>query len=153
MNADDVLDALPQARGARLAAIGVAALVALLLIGFLAWWLLIRPRAAQVAAATARVEAATAAGTAEVAKGTLGITLDVNQRNAAVDITTAENARVILSSPGASTSIGADLDRAGRSAVCLRAAYQYQPECAALRRDGRGERAADGDARSGPAGE
>jgi hypothetical protein len=144
---------LPAAQGARLALLAVAGLVVAGVLAFAVWWLFLRPRAAKVEAATARVEAATAAGTAGTAQDALKITVDVQQQRVAIDTITRENDRAIHIAAGATDQVGADVARAGRAALCLRAAYQHQPECAALRGTGEGVGAAGGDAwRFTPAG-
>ena len=143
----------PQLRVARWAVYLIGLLVAAAVVGFLVWWVVIRPRQAHVAAATARVEAATSAATAGAAQDTTKITLDVVQHRAAIDVTTQENARAIYAAPRAADSIGADLDRVGRAALCLRDAYQSDPGCSALRRDAEGGGAAPTDTGNAAAGQ
>lgn len=127
-------------------------LLAAALLGFILWWFLVRPRAAQVEAATARVERATAQGAAGAAQGTIQIVNDNARLVQAIDALSQENGRAIHAAAGASDTIGADLDRIGRTALCMRAAYQSDPGCAALRRDGGGIGPAAPDAGGDPPG-
>jgi hypothetical protein len=138
---------LPAARGARLALLAVCGLLLAGVLAFALWWVFLRPRAAKVEAATARVEAATATGTAGASKEALKITVDVQQQRVAIDTITRENDRAIQIAAGSTDAVGPDVARAGRAALCLRAAYQHQPECLALRGTGESIGAADGNAR------
>jgi hypothetical protein len=144
---------LPAARGARLALFAVAGLLVAGALAFALWWLFVRPRAAKVEAATARVEEATATGTAGASQDALKITVDVQQQRVAIDTITRENDRAIHIAAGSTEKVGPDVARAGRAALCLRAAYQHQPECSALRGAGEGVGPAGDDAwRFTPAG-
>jgi hypothetical protein len=119
--------------------LALVTLIGLMLAGALAfamWWLFLRPRAAKVGAATARVEAATATGTAGASQDALKITVDVQQQRVAIDSITRGNDHAIHAANGSTNSVGPDPDRAGRAALCLRNAYKRDPVCAALRGDG-----------------
>jgi type II secretory pathway component PulM len=150
--AGDAIEAIaPQLRVARWGVIAGIAAIALAAICFAAWWLIIRPANARADAAQAHVQAATSAGTAAAAQDTLKIVVAHDGIAAAIDALTRENDHAIHAAPGATESVGADLDRAGRAALCLRRAYQSDPGCAALRGDGGGVGPAQPDAGGGPA--
>lgn len=144
--------AIPPLGGARIAILAALALGALALAAFSGWWIFVRPRQAQVAAATERVTAATATGTAGAAESTLHIVTDNARTIAAIDALTRENDRAIQSSKGAAQSVDPALDAAGRHALCLRSAYRADPGCAAVRGDGGGIGAAPANAGSGASG-
>lgn len=129
---DHVGSMLPSGRSARLTVYAVLALLGLGLLAFAAWWLFVRPRAAYVAAATAKVEAATANATAGAAQDALKLRIQVDQQHVAIDRITEGNGHAIQSAPGAAVALDPALDRAGRFALCLRDAYRTDPDCAAL---------------------
>lgn len=124
---------VPAARGARVLAGILAGLAAILLVGFLVWWLLVRPAAARREAAQAKGDAAVATHASEAAQAAVKITVDVDQKHAAIDATTSENDRAIKSSPGAMAPIDPGLARALHDALCLRDAYSGELDCAAVR--------------------
>ena len=140
------IDAIPGVAPAKL---GIYAVLGLLAIGvacFLGWWLFIRPAAAQQAAAQAKVEAATSAATAGAAQDTVKTLVVHDNVAAAIDALTRNNDHAIQSAPGASASVGPELDRAGRTAICLRTSHQHQPDCAAVLGNGGSVRPAEPDA-------
>lgn len=140
------LEALvPQAKGVRWVVYAGAALLIVCVIGFCLWWLLVRPHQARVAAAAARVEAATSAATAGAAQDTVRIVVGHDEKVASIDAQTRSNDHAISAAVGAGDTIGADLDRVGRAALCMRDAYQSEPACAAMRGPGEGVGAAQAD--------
>jgi len=145
--------AWPPIGGMRAAGRAIALLCALGVTGFALWWVLARPRAAQVEAAGARVEAATSAGTAGASRDAMKITLDVVAQRAAIAAITEENERAIQSAAGAAEPIGPDLARAARAALCMRDAYRADPGCAAVRGSGESVGVPGTDAGSGAAGQ
>ncbi|WP_375393078.1 hypothetical protein [uncultured Sphingomonas sp.] len=141
--------AVPGLRGAKLAVHAILAALALALVAFAGWWLIGRPRAAHVAAATARVQAATATATSGAAQDALKLRIQVDQQHVAIDRITEGNAHAIQSAPGAAMALDPALDRAGRFALCMRGAYRADPGCLALRGDGGRGGSAGADAGSG----
>jgi hypothetical protein len=123
---------------ARLA--GRIAAVVLLAIGIaVLWWaLFIRPgdlknetRVATSGAVVATGEAAKAADAARIVENTHEIERTIERQ-------TITNERVIRAAPGAGDAVSADVDRAGRAALCLRHAYRLHPACQQLSGAGAG---------------
>ncbi|QIG80127.1 hypothetical protein [Stakelama tenebrarum] len=129
----------------------VAAIAALLAVGFLIWWLFVRPYSAEQAAVGAKVDASVSARTADAAGVALDTRVEVSTEHAESDAITEENDRAIHQANGAELPIGGDVDDAGRRALCLRAAYQYSAWCVALSGAAPRDRASRGDAGSNAA--
>jgi hypothetical protein len=98
-------------------------------IGVLIWALFIRPgqlkddiRAATATATVATGEAAKAADAAKIVENTHEITRTIERQ-------TITNEKLIRAAPGAGDLVAADVDRAGRAALCLRAVYRLHPAC------------------------
>ncbi len=140
--------AVPQARVARMVLIAACILLAGAALGFLLWWVLVRPAQAERQAAVSHAEAATATATTGAATDTVHIVVDHNQADAAIVARIQENTHAILSAKGASDQVAPDVARAGRAALCLSPAYRAAAECVALSQAGQGDGAARGDAGS-----
>ena len=141
---------VPAARGARWVAYAVAGLLVAGLIGFVVWWVLVRPASAQQAAAQARVAAVVSSATAGAAQDTVHTIVIHDQAAAAISAQTQENDHAIRSAPGATTPVDPGFTSALHSALCMRGSYQREPDCAALHGDGGSVGAAEPDAWSTP---
>ncbi len=141
----------PQSRLASLAARILPYLLLAILSGVLIWWVLIRPAQLASEGAQAKMDSAIQSGATEAATDALKITVDVQGRHAAIDTQTRSNQDAILSAAGAGAPVDPAVYSALHDALCLRAAYQSEQDCAALRATGRGIGAATADAGSGAA--
>jgi type II secretory pathway component PulM len=149
---EDLIAATPRGRTAKLVAVGVGALPAIALLGFVMWWFFVRPRAARIEAAGAHAEAVVAAHGEQAATAAIGITRDVIALQRAVDRLTEENDHAIRSATDAATRNPA-VARALHDALCLRDAYKLEPDCSAVQTAGGRLRPAEGDAGGAPAGQ
>lgn len=111
----------------------VAAALLAFTVGLLVWWLLTEPGRARRETAIARGEqevaerqVEAAAGASEITSGALGKTLDQAE-------TTRRNNDAIRKAEGASSTVGAGVDRAGRCAIVMRQSYADNPRYAELR--------------------
>ena len=116
------------------------------------WKVFFAGTAAERQRAEAVVEAATAKGAAGAARESIEITRETIREKTIIDERTVLNDRTIKQAPGADHANPGVADALNR-ALCLRAAYQREPDCAALRRDDRSLGAAGGDTGSTPAAE
>lgn len=148
----DIEDAVPQVRTARFTLYAIGAVLAAILLGVAFWWLFIHPRHVAERAAQDHADAAVSTGTAGASQDTVRIVVGVDQQHATTDRVTTENDHDIKAAPGAGESVGADLDRAGRNALCMRVAYSTASWCAALRGPGEGVGAVGNDPGSSAAG-
>lgn len=136
---------VPQIRQAKIviAAIGLA--IGALLLGALFYWFFIRPQNLAADAAKSKGEAAIARHTAAAGETALKIVDDTRQAHAAVDATTERNDHAIKSAVGADTPIPG-VARALHDALCMRRAYQSEPDCVAMRPAPRGDASPRADA-------
>jgi hypothetical protein len=153
-DAEQAIEAVvPEARWTGLAVRAGLGLIAAIAIGFVIWWVLIRPASDHQAAVQAKVDAATAKAGAGAAQDTVKIVVVHDQAAAAIDAQTQENDHAIRSAPGASTPVDPAFADTLRHALCMRVAYQRQPGCAAVLGNGGGVGPAEPDAwRSTPDG-
>lgn len=110
------------------------ALTALTVVGVLItlWWALIRPGQVQDQAAKARAAGTVAAAAPAIARHTLKEVERFNETRIEIrDRVVAGNA-AIGAAAGASVAIPADVDAAGRRALCLHPLYRDDSGCAAV---------------------
>lgn len=140
--------------GARLASL-VAKILPYLMIAVLGcmlmWWFLIRPAQLAREGVQAKMDSAIQSGATKAATDALKITVDVQGQHAAIDAQTRSNQDAILSATGAGAPVDPAVYSALHDALCLRAAYQSEPDCAAVRAAGRGIGAAAANTGSGAA--
>lgn len=129
---DAVEDAVPALRAGGIAIRIIIGLALVAAVAFALWWLLIRPHAAQVAATAARLDTATAQAATALTQDAMSETLAVGNDHAAIDAATQENDRAIHAAPGADVALDPAVARAGRAALCLRAAYRGKNGCPAV---------------------
>ncbi len=116
----------------RWAAKATLGLVGVLAIAFALWWAFIRPGQVQDAAAVTQADATVAAAAPAIARETLKEVERYHDRTIEIrDRTVAGNAG-IAAADGAAARIPADVDRAGRAALCLHALYRELPACTGL---------------------
>ena len=85
-----------------------------------------RARTATMEAALGRNTAGAAVASGQDAVGTVGA---VGASEAAIDATGRTNDAEIRKAEGAAVAVPAAVDRAGRAALCMRAAYRSDPRC------------------------
>ncbi|MBO9380149.1 hypothetical protein GG804_25610 [Sphingomonas histidinilytica] len=141
----------PQSRLASLVAKFLPYLLIAILGGVLIWWLFIRPAQLAREGEQAKMDSAIQSGATKAATGALKIAVDVQGQRAAIDAQTRSNQDAILSAAGAGAPVDPAVYSALHDALCLRAAYQSEPDCAAMRAIGRGIGPATADAGSGAA--
>jgi hypothetical protein len=106
--------------------------VGVLAAGFALWWAFIRPGQVQDAAAVTKAQATVVAAAPEIARETLREVERTHEKTIQiVERTRAGNAQ-IAAAAGASARVPADVDAAGRAALCLHALYRDDPGCTAL---------------------
>ncbi|KQX19327.1 MULTISPECIES: hypothetical protein [unclassified Sphingomonas] len=127
---------VPQTRLASLIRAILPYLLAALLAGFLLWWIFLRPAQLAREGAQARADSEIQAGATKAATDALNITVDVRDKRAAIDALTRSNQDAILSAAGAGAPVDPAVYSALHDALCLRAAYQSEPDCAAMRSAG-----------------
>lgn len=128
----------PQARLTSLVAKILPYLLIAILGGVLIWWFFIRPAQLVREGEQAKMDSAIQSGATKAATGALKITVDVQGQRAAIDAQTRNNRDAILSAAGASAPVDPAVYSALHDALCLRAAYQPEPDCAAVRAAGGG---------------
>jgi hypothetical protein len=106
--------------------------VAVLAAGFVLWWAFIRPGQVQDAAAVTAAQATVAAAAPEIARETLREVERTYEKRVEIERRTATGNAAIAAAPGAAVRVPADVDAAGRAALCLHALYRDDPGCAAL---------------------
>ncbi len=109
-------------------------LVALCAVGIAValWWAFIRPGQVRDRAAETKAEATIAAAAPAIARETLKEVERFNETRIEIrDRVVAGNA-AIGAAAGASVAIPADVDAAGRRALCLHALYRDDPACTAV---------------------
>jgi hypothetical protein len=142
---------VPQTRLASLVAKILPYLLLAIVVGVAIWWIMIRPTQLARDGAQAKMDSAIQSGATKAATGALKITVDVQGQRAAIDAQTRSNQDAILSAAGASAPVDPAVYSALHDALCMRAAYQSEPDCAAVRAAGRGVGAAAADTGSGAA--
>jgi hypothetical protein len=103
-----------------------------LAIAFALWWAFIRPGQVQDAAAVTKAEGTVAAAAPEIARETLKEVERTYEKRVEIERRTAAGNAGIAAAGGAGARIPADVDAAGRRALCLHAEYRDDPGCAAL---------------------
>lgn len=96
------------------------------------WWAFIRPGQVQDKAAVTQATATVAAAAPEIARETLKEVERTYEKRVEIERRTAAGNAEIAAAAGASVRIPADVDAAGRRALCLHAVYRDDPACAAL---------------------
>lgn len=129
---DAVQIAAPQTRVAALAARLAAILLLAVVAGFAIWWFFVRPAGLKTEAAQARAGEKIQEGAAKAGADAVKITVDVNQHKAGIDAVTQGNQYAISHAQGAAAPIDPALARALHDALCLRDAYQHEPDCPAV---------------------
>ena len=140
--------ALPARTGARQALI--AAIIAVAVLGFAAWWIFVRPRAAQVQAAASRVEAATATGTAGAAKDAVKIVTQHDREVERIHTITERGSDAVRQAADAGTPVPA-VAAAMRGSLCVFDTYRADAGCPAVPGVGASVGAAEPDAGRGAA--
>ena len=135
----------------RWAAIGLLGVCAALIIGGFIWWAFIRPGQVQDAAAVTKAEGTVAAAAPEIARESLKEVERFHEKTIEIRERTAAGNAAIGAAAGAGVAIPADVDAAGRAALCLHAVYRELPACTGLL-ELRAEQPGAADTRSAPAG-
>jgi hypothetical protein len=133
--------AVPAVRGARLIAWAVVALVAIAVIAFALWWLLLRPIEAQRAAAQAKVDGQLGKATGDVAVRALPVINDAARQRVEVDVKVQKGTADVRSAPDAGVEVRGVSD-ALRHNLCLYGAYATDPDCKPMHEDPAGVGAA-----------
>ncbi len=141
----------PQSRLVSLAARILPYLLGAVLLGLVIWWVLIRPSQLEQAGAQAKADSTLQAGAAQAGVDAVGVTRDVAEQHGAIDTQTRSNQRAILSASGADAPVDDHVFSALHDALCMRRAYQSEPDCAAMRAAGGGFGPAEPDAGGGSA--
>lgn len=113
---------------------------------FLVWWFFVRPAQLAGDAVQARADSEIQAGATRAATDAINITVGVQDKRSAIDATTRSNQDAILSAAGAGAPVDPALYAALHDALCVRAAYQSEPDCAAMLAARGGIGAAEADA-------
>ena len=119
--------------------LGWAAKAALVLLGVLAvafalWWAFIRPVQLRNKVAVAQAQQTVAAAAPKIAAETLREVERVHERTIEIHERVAAGNAAIAAAPGAAAAIPADVDAAGRAAVCMLDLYRDDPGCAPVQR-------------------
>jgi len=111
-----------------------AAAVAVLLVVWLAVWLIGAPAREAMAKLDTRIAVEQGKGQQDTAKTTLD-TVEGNRADGeAVDQITEKNDAAIKAAQGAGVDVDTAVDLAGKCAQCLRASARYGPDCQRLQR-------------------
>lgn len=139
--------------GAKIAyEIVVGAVIAGIVIYAIVWFFILRHREADIERARNVVQEQATKATGEAAADSMNIVNETNRTITRIDEITRRNEDAINSASGADAP-APGVAGALRGALCMRTAYQSDPRCAAVPRDGGSERAAEPNAWGTPAAE
>lgn len=127
----------PPGRGARLALAAGTLVIAALAIGFVVWWLLVRPQAARRAAAQAQVEARLSGAAAATATQAIGEMVVHDRDVTTIHEITRRGEDAVHAAAGADVR-SPDVAAALGAALCGMRTYQSEPDCTAVPADRRG---------------
>jgi len=117
-------------RFARWQAFWPLGVLAVLGAAFALWWAFIRPGQVQDAAAVTKAGATVAAAAPAIAREALKEVERTHERTNEIRERTAAGNSQIAAAAGASARIPADVDAAGRAALCMHELYRDDPGCA-----------------------
>lgn len=121
----------PQIQSAKIVIVAIAGAILALILGAAFYWFFIRPEnLAADAAKSHGGEVVAQHGTIAATKA-LAIVDDTRQQHAATDAATERNDHAIKQAADAATPVPG-VAGALHDALCLRAAYQHEPDCVAL---------------------